>query len=366
MNKGKNIKGSRERTKEILMVLNILYNETDKQKKLKYVDYVDRIKEKYNYDIDRRRISDILSDLYDAQNKSLDLLPFDIESLTGKYNRGNSILSNNQLDKILEAIDNYDFISKDDANVMKEYIKNQQTVSFKSQFKEKNIRTNHDDLLSKKLDKYLPLIREKKFGEIVLNLNNKNCINNWQNYPKDKTLFYSKGLRGFVFESYIYKGTIYLCFLVEKTRYSKWNFAISVDIDSVDFFPNDDELYENKKFVKNFKIVPKQDRHQYKDVYEWYESLKFGKSDRFTYIKFSFDNQIKNRVIKKFGDNVDCNKNVVEIEYDFNDFIDWYLSDNDILTNVNIIYPSWLAYNAMIKSEYRSKVIRKKYNDLIY
>lgn len=67
---------SKTKIEEILAVLNILYIGTDKKQGFKIKEYVSKIKEIYNLDVDRRRVAQILNDLYEINRENPLYLPF--------------------------------------------------------------------------------------------------------------------------------------------------------------------------------------------------------------------------------------------------------------------------------------------------
>ena len=63
---------SKTKIKEILAVLNAMFILADENNPLSIQDYVKGIKQGYGLDVDRRRVSQILNDLYDIQKEEPD------------------------------------------------------------------------------------------------------------------------------------------------------------------------------------------------------------------------------------------------------------------------------------------------------
>lgn len=67
---------SKTKLKEVLAVMNVMLLISDKDTTLSHQDYIKAIKNLYDLDIDRRRVSQILNDLYDIGHEDNDYFPF--------------------------------------------------------------------------------------------------------------------------------------------------------------------------------------------------------------------------------------------------------------------------------------------------
>lgn len=67
---------SKTKLKEVLAVMNVMFLTSDKDTTLSHQDYIKAIKILYDLDIDRRRVSQILNDLYDIGQENDEYFPY--------------------------------------------------------------------------------------------------------------------------------------------------------------------------------------------------------------------------------------------------------------------------------------------------
>lgn len=129
---------SKTKLKEVLAIMNIMFLISDKDTTLSHQDYIKVIKNFYDLDIDRRRVSQILNDLYDIGQENNDYFPF-FEIKESEKGKGKFYIDKTDLkgvSKIIKGIDTTRSLTSEERKNIISYI-----YSFFTENEKKEIKT---------------------------------------------------------------------------------------------------------------------------------------------------------------------------------------------------------------------------------
>lgn len=354
---------------EFLAVLNYLFRETDSKNTMKYLDYVARIQQDLNITVDRRKVAKYLDALerISKDDKVGGLLPFKVSVSSkgkGKLYRDNFVLSDSDIENIVSAIEAYQMLSGEET----EELKNRVIHNLPSKTKREYLLTKDDSFKSTKLD----VIYSKKNYFSSKSYRQKFIITNdtrfgkTEFYPNDKKQYYfEKELKGYIYKYVSYHNKPYLLLMIPLERT-----AIAVPVQNIKFLNNEDDFDNdpNDPYVFNFKFSP---GHEFTTIEQWSKKLLANEigdlevvnlkisDSRYAKkildsIKAYFPNQEPEirKLFKNFHDLVLAGQGkgykeafyVENLITNWDTFVDWYMSDINIIKDVEIITPASFAY----------------------
>ncbi len=126
-----------QKVAEILSVLRIYFEKTSKSNTLKKKEIQDISKNAYDVEIEKRRLSDIINAIEDISRSNPDLLPYKINTKGNKFYREGFILSDEDIDLIIQILNESSLISDTENDSLQNSLRSLQSVGHKSYMKNK-------------------------------------------------------------------------------------------------------------------------------------------------------------------------------------------------------------------------------------
>ncbi len=353
-----------KKVEEIIAVLRILFEKTSKKHTLKKNEIMDIAKKEFGVEIEQRRTADILNALENISKNSTLLKSSGTSdsflNVTGiKFYRDNFVLSDDDINLILEILGQSTMLSKDEYDELKDHlthllsyghqISNGQKVKTDARIKEfRNLKN-----IARKTDK-----SDNGARRFEINLDS---ITNDQMYVYPKVPLTKKMiLDGFVVDIIdTFHDEPHICLLIDLSK--EYRILIILPLSKVNYSkPENDWFLEKMKMTPNFLYGNK--NKNYKDVYEAIEDYKQETND----VLFNFEIEYKNNddhiteshdtivkeALKKFYpsqyDKMRFKlekKGFVHVKFKstIQHFYSFYLSNIKLLGCVGLIKPDWLA-----------------------
>ncbi len=360
----KKTENTSKKVEEIIAVLRILFEKTSKKHTLKKNEIMDIAKNEFGVEIEQRRTADILNALENISKNSTLLKSSGTSdsflNVTGiKFYRDNFVLSDDDINLILEILGQSTMLSKDEYDELKDHlthllsyghqISNGQKVKTDARIKEfRNLKN-----IARKTDK--PDNGARRF-EIDLD-----SITNDQMYVYPKVPLTKKMiLDGFVVDIIdTFHDEPHICLLIDLSK--EYRILIILPLSKVNYSkPENDWFLEKMKMTPNFLYGNK--NKNYKDVYEAIEDYKQETND----VLFNFEIEYKNNDdhITESHDTIvkEALKKFYPSQYDkmrfklekggfvhvkfkstIQHFYNFYLSNIKLLGCVGLVKPNWLA-----------------------
>ena len=369
IDKGKSTSLSRT---EVLIVLDYLLKESSKTKPAKQVDIIKYGIDKYGVEIRRQRIPDILWDLKCFSDEYENELPFKIHDVsTGdkyKYYATHTLFNDEEIETIINAIRNYKYaafgenkvlISKFLSLISNKYDKEEFLDSIKRDF-QLSIYEKRGPRTKDTIAKIKSSIKNHLL--ITIDIDNPYAIHS------DREFEYKKRIK---------------CYFYKLIKFQNIDYAVYYDIDATAWMscPLDeikvihiDETIEKEKDLlkpsipKGFKSIEDYFKVHLLPLDSNIVKVCFrlsSKKQTYKQIKESFNKHF-NKIMKyrpiasKQG-----STEFYEVEFEVQEllFIDWVLSDNFVMNNIFILYPSTLTEALICKIENGLQNLKSSYQN---
>ena len=362
---------SERKIKEVLSVLYCLLYCTNSKKVLKHKEYIKIIKECFDLDIDKRRVSQILQDIKKIiEDDNYDFFPyFTIKKSTindNKIYRDSFVLSDEELDLIKKALLSFaDIDYKNAQEIINkiENLKTQKSIGLKSNLTQdvninlKIIKEIYDSNDCCKINIDYTKLTEMNYEAYPIIYPKEFCNRNIEHvnivfYTRDKIcLSFVLGTMNFVLVLPI--GSIRM---IEKENLDKESLEFYKMDSKFDFDPKNYKTVDNwglkhRKYQTQSPVnielkIYGIEKERILDLLNNF----LGYNVNYTYI---LDDEKKNKEIKYI--------HIEELNINFNIFFKWYLSNVIILSNVEIVSPRFVKYYAIekVKSTFKKALTMK-------
>ena len=355
-----------DKTKEILILLKLLFSLTDDEHVLKNLDYVREAKNRYGVIIDRRRVTHLLDDLREISKLDCnDILPFKIKDSAkgkGKVQRADFILKDEDIEKIVIALQSYQLLSGEETKELSSKIINNFTTISKRDYIS-NLKTDFktlkiDEQTSEKRRLASNTYRQKFIiTDYIMN-------GSIESFPKsDLSEYCGREIVGYFYRYICLHNKPYVVVMTSDER-----IAFSVPADNIVFLNNDKDIANLLLEPFTFDFAFKKG-HQYKTINEWVQKLLLSETGDLEVVTMKMnESKYSNKIIKSLEaffpnqkiqyrilstgfpkyDPEEYKKQPKEwtIEYlitNWDSFLNWFKSDINIAKEVEIISPDSFA-----------------------
>lgn len=361
-----NMNYSVDKTKEILIILKLLFLSTDDEHVLKYLDYVREAKDKYNVEIDRRRVAHILDDLEEISNsKHCDIVPFKIQNSKkgkGKLQRGTFVLSDKDIERIIIALQSYQLLSGTETKELcAKIIENFSSVSKREYLA--NLKTDFRTLKVDEKTSEKSLLESNTYRQKFI-ITNDTMNGSIETFPKiSSAQYFNKELTGYFYRYICLHNRPYVVVMLSDER-----IAFSVPAENISFLDNKKDIANmlDEPFVFDFSF---QKGHQYRFIKQWVDKLISNETGDLEVVTLRMaESSYSNKIIKSletFFPNQKIQYRILPIDFpkydseeykkqpkqwtveylmaSWDSFLDWFKSDVNIAKEVEILSPSSFA-----------------------
>ncbi len=127
-----NVDKKSQKVAEIVSVLRIYFEKTSPHHTLKNNEIKSIAKNEYGVEIEKRRLSDIINAIEDISKNSPKLLPFKVNTSGNKFFREGFILSDDDIDLIIQTLNESSLISDDENDDLQKHLKALQSFGHQS------------------------------------------------------------------------------------------------------------------------------------------------------------------------------------------------------------------------------------------
>lgn len=287
-----------QKVAEIISVLRIFFEKTSKGNTLKNYQIEDISKNEYGIEIERRRLADIINAIEDISNTNPMLMPYRINTSGNKFYRDGFILSNEDIDLIMQTLNESSLISDIEKDSLEKNLKSLQSIGYHSNSKTRNKKVD----LQIKDFRHLKNLAKKKMKEdngarfftFDYDSITENQMYIYPKIPLNKTM----GLNGFVIDIIDCDDEAYICLFgnlrINYKVCEEYPVLMILPLSKINVNfnkPKDDWSLDEINYNLSFKYG---NNKNYKDAFEAIEDYKQGKDS----ILFNFE-------VKYLDDNID-------------------------------------------------------------
>ena len=357
------MKESKDIIKEYLAVLYVLAKYTSEQDtNLKHIDYINYCYSLFNIKIERRKLSNILDDLYSISNDNEDLLPFRIElNNVGNlkaykyYKVANSPFDFKSISTIIKCLnDNGSYGTHKIVSDLKKLLTRNELNKLKSYRSSLPKTTYVENEKIEELLEYSKLQEDGKLHEIELTIDVESIFDHLYVYnAKGKdldTLINDDKVHGYVYDVLDIDGVYYLALNVNKYASNFTGLAIMLPIYALKSF-RDFGADDFRSVAQSYKIDDPDSL--YSNIGEWVNSFRNKDREMRVTIGIKKDRYFANYILeqyvhREFEDfNLESDTNgftflVSDIRTTRKEFLKWFFSNEVIYKNVIVIEPNSL------------------------
>ncbi len=364
MGKLDKIENTSKKVAEIIAVLRILFEKTSKKHTLKKKEIIDIAKKEFDVNIEQRRCADIIDALEYISNtkllKSSSTSKSIISSNGAKLYRDNFILSDDDIDLIIEILGQSTLLSLDEYNELKDHLSKLATYGHQASTLGKN---NKIDSKIKEFRKLKNIARKpskddngaRRF-EIDFDSITNDQIYTYPKVPLTKKMI----LNGFVIDIIdTFHNELNICLLIDLSQ--EYRILLILPLSKVKYSrPKDDWGLEDMKL--NLGFLYGNNSKNYKDIYEAIEDYKQGTNDIIFNFEIRYQNndgliseshdKIVKEALKRFYPSQFSKMKFkykkdgyvyVKFNSTINHFYNFYLSNINLLGCLGLLEPYWLS-----------------------